>query len=126
MTGTNLLFFFAFFVARDIRVFDESYSFPVVGRHKILVDLWKGDEGQQVFFYVQVAVCFVEIHVATLGCGLAQERVFASTLLFWAAFFQMIDKSLLVVQEKSLAVHATVHDVAVLHVISSMDASKLT
>jgi hypothetical protein len=52
--------------------------------------------------------------------------VFASTLLFSAAFFQMIDKSLLVVQEKSLAVHATVQDDAVLHVISSMDASKLT
>jgi hypothetical protein len=52
--------------------------------------------------------------------------VFSDTLLFSAAFGQMIDKSVLVAHEKSLAVHATVKNPVVVHVVSSMIASKLT
>jgi len=107
VTGRNLLF-----IAQVITVFNESCSFPFVRRSKILVDLWKGAAS----LHVQVAVFFVEIHVATLGCG----------LLFPAAFGQMIYKSLLVVQEKFLAVHATEQDDALVHVVSPMPTSKLT
>jgi hypothetical protein len=52
--------------------------------------------------------------------------VFSDTLLFSAAFVQMIDKFLLVAHKKSLAVHATVKNPVVVHVVSSMIASKLT
>jgi hypothetical protein len=73
-----------------------------------------------------VAVQFVHVRVAALVSDLAHERVFSGTLLFSAAFGQMIDKFLLVANEKSLAVHATVKNPVVVHVVSSMIASKLT
>ena len=70
-----------------------------------------------------MAVQFVHVRVAALVSDLAHERVFSGTLLFSAAFGQMIDKSVLVAHEQFLAVHATVKNREVLHIVSSMITS---